>query len=84
MPIKLSYQLTRNLTTSDITTISWVDNTIYRHLESAFMKDETDIIARITSSSTGNAVMLVIMNVQIFKTDIIVLNGDVTMCLMLL
>lgn len=75
--------MTRNLIISDSTTISWVDNTIYRYLQiSAFMKDETDIIARIASNSIGNAGILVKMYVQIFKIDIIVFSGDVTMCWM--
>ena len=47
------------------------------------MKVETDIITRIASSSIGNAVMLVIIYVEFFKTDIIVFIGDVTMCLKL-
>ena len=36
--------------------------------------DEIDIIARITVSLIGRAVILVIMYVETFKTDIIVFN----------
>jgi hypothetical protein len=36
------------------------------------MKIETDIITRITASLIGKAVILVIMYVEIFQTDVIV------------
>jgi hypothetical protein len=47
----------------------------------AVLKVKTDIIASITASQTGGAVILVIMYVEIFKTDVIVLIGDVKTCL---
>ena len=43
----------------------------------AVLKVETDIIASIAASSTGWAVILVIMYVEIFKTGVIVFIGDV-------
>ena len=47
----------------------------------AVMKVETDIIARITESPVGEAVILVIIKVETFKTDIIVFIHKVIMCL---
>ena len=47
----------------------------------AVMKVETDIIARITHSPVGQAVIIVIINVETFKTDIIVFIRKVIMCL---
>jgi len=38
------------------------------------MKVETDIIASITASPVGQAVILLIMYVETFKTDVFVLN----------
>lgn len=37
----------------------------------AVMKDETDIIVRITARPVGQVVILVSINVQTFKTDVI-------------
>jgi hypothetical protein len=45
------------------------------------MKVETDIITNITVSLIGRAVLLVIMYVEIFKTDVIIFIGNVIMCL---
>jgi hypothetical protein len=42
------------------------------------LKVETDIIASIAASPTGRAVVLMIIYVEIFKTDIIVFICDVT------
>ena len=47
----------------------------------AVFKVETDIIASIAASLTGQAVKLVIMYVKIFKSDIIVFISDIKMCL---
>ena len=44
------------------------------------MKVETDIIARITESPTGRAVMLVTMYVDTFKPDIVFIS-NIIMCL---
>ena len=46
------------------------------------LKVETDIIASIRASLTGRTVILVIMYVEIFKTDVIVSISDLKMCLM--
>ena len=48
----------------------------------AVLKVETDIIASIAASSTGQAVILVIMYVEIFKTGVVVFISDVKTCLM--
>jgi hypothetical protein len=45
------------------------------------MKVETDIITNITVSLIGRAVLLVIMYVEIFKTDVIIFIGNVILCL---
>jgi hypothetical protein len=45
------------------------------------MKVETDIITNITVSLIGRAVLLVIMYVEIFKTDVIIFIGNVIVCL---
>ena len=48
----------------------------------AVMKVETDIITRIAVSPVGQAVILVIINVETFKTDIfIVFICNLIMCL---
>ena len=47
----------------------------------AILKVETDIIAGIAATSRGLAVMLVIIYVVIFITGVIVLIGDIEMCL---
>lgn len=44
------------------------------------MKVETDIIARITGSPTGRAVMLATMYVDTFKLDIVFIS-NIIMCL---
>jgi len=49
----------------------------------AVLKVETDNIASIAASPTGRAVILVIMYVEIFKTGVILLIGDVKMCLLM-
>jgi hypothetical protein len=43
----------------------------------AVLKVETDIIARIAKSPIRRAVILVIMSVDTFKTDVFVFTGDV-------
>ena len=48
----------------------------------AVLKVETDIIASISASLTGRAVILVIMYVEIFRTGVIVFIGNVITCLM--
>ena len=48
----------------------------------AVMKVETDSIARITVSLIGWAVILVIMYIKTFKTNIIVFVGNVVMFLL--
>ena len=48
----------------------------------AVLKVETDIIARIAKSPIRRTVILVIMSVDNFKTDVNVVIRDVTMCLM--
>jgi len=54
----------------------------YIYRITAVIKVGTDIISSITASLIGRAVILVIMYVKIFKTDVIVFIGDVKMCLM--
>jgi hypothetical protein len=58
-------------------------NRIYnRYRITAVLKVETDIIASISVSLTGRAVILVIMYVEIFRTGVIVFIGNVITCLM--
>jgi hypothetical protein len=58
-------------------------NRIYnRYRITAVLKVETDIIASISASLTGRAVILVIMYVEIFRTGVIVFIGNVITCLM--
>jgi hypothetical protein len=64
-----------NDTFNNISVISWRYN---KYRITAVLKVKTDIIASITASQTGGAVILVIMYVEIFKTDVIVLIGDET------
>jgi hypothetical protein len=59
--------------------ISYIQFDIYRI--TSVLKVETDIITTISANPTGRAVILVIMYVKIFKTDVIVFIGDVKMCL---
>ena len=47
----------------------------------AVLKVETDIITSMKTSLIGQAVILVIMCVKTFKTDVIVFIGNVIMCL---
>jgi len=44
------------------------------------LKDETDIIAKISASPIGQVGIFVIMSVEVFRTDDIVFIGDVIMC----
>ena len=48
---------------------------------SAFIKIETDIIASIIASLIAQTVILVIMYVKTFKTDVIVFIGNIIICL---
>ena len=48
---------------------------------SAALKIEIDIITSIIANRTGSAVILVIMYVEILKAEVIVLLGDIIMCL---
>jgi len=45
------------------------------------LKVETDIIASITASLIGGAVIQVIMYIETFKTDVIASIGNIIMCL---
>jgi hypothetical protein len=44
------------------------------------LKVETDIIAKISASSIGQAGIFVLMSVDVFRIDIIVFIGGVIMC----
>ena len=46
----------------------------------AILKVETDIIGNISMSPIGRAKIFVIMSVEAFRTDLIVLIGDFIMC----
>jgi hypothetical protein len=48
----------------------------------AILKVETDIFTSISESPIEQAVTLVIMHVETFKTGVIVFISDVKMCLM--
>ena len=54
--------------------IIWINIYIYRI--SSVVKVETDIITSITAGLTGRAVILIIMFVETFKTDIINFIGS--------
>jgi hypothetical protein len=46
------------------------------------LKVETNIIAKISASLVVRAGIFVIMSVEALRTDVIVLIGDVIMCIM--
>ena len=54
--------------------------TVKTYRITAVLKVETDIIASISVSPVGGAVILVIISVNTFKTDVIVSISDIIMC----
>ena len=61
--------------------ISHVHNSGKYRIITAVLKVETYIVTSISASLIGRAVILVIMYVETFKTDVIIVIGDIIMCL---